>query len=422
MFRDDDNPNDCFRKYGSAYDSYADHSSYLRNTQRYSGLFFIPVNDYRGWARSLKEYGYATNPKYDELLIETIERYQLYRFDDQQILASGGIVPPPTPYSAPHNATANGSSTLLEDAERSPRYTPGDVFYYNGIKTVAVNTDITPRQVARAFNVDVKRLCKYNEIDINHLIPANTKIYLQAKRNKAPLGSIIHKVRKGEKMHDIAQMYGIKLSKLYKLNNLSQGAQPREDEEIYLRSKAPRKPYTEEDEPQEPLFEEPTPATFASASNGGIAPQNNPTKGNGSNQSASSTKAQASSYHQPSPPSSANNNTTVMNSSVRSYLENSSTPDKKLPSASVSTSSQTMNTPEKTKTYTPAPLIGSSTSSSANNANSGIASTYTVKQGDTLYNISKRMNMSVEALKKLNNMSDNNIKLGQQLKVKEGMK
>lgn len=42
---------------------------------------------------------------------------------------------------------------------------------------------------------------------------------------------------------------------------------------------------------------------------------------------------------------------------------------------------------------------------------------YTVKQGDTLYNISKRFGLTVDDLKALNNMADNNIKIGQQLVI-----
>jgi flagellum-specific peptidoglycan hydrolase FlgJ len=42
---------------------------------------------------------------------------------------------------------------------------------------------------------------------------------------------------------------------------------------------------------------------------------------------------------------------------------------------------------------------------------------YTVKQGDTLYNISKRFGLTIDELKTLNNMADNNIKIGQKLVV-----
>ena len=43
---------------------------------------------------------------------------------------------------------------------------------------------------------------------------------------------------------------------------------------------------------------------------------------------------------------------------------------------------------------------------------------YTVQQGDTLYSLSRKFNISVEELKRLNNMSDNNLAIGQQLKTK----
>lgn len=43
---------------------------------------------------------------------------------------------------------------------------------------------------------------------------------------------------------------------------------------------------------------------------------------------------------------------------------------------------------------------------------------YKITQGDTLYSISRRFNMSVDELKEINNISDNNIKIGQTLKVK----
>lgn len=78
--RADDNPNDCFRVYTNAEESFRDHSQFLLR-KRYEGLFALDKNDYKGWARGLKTAGYATNPRYAELLIDLIERYELYRYD-----------------------------------------------------------------------------------------------------------------------------------------------------------------------------------------------------------------------------------------------------------------------------------------------------------------------------------------------------
>jgi hypothetical protein len=49
--------------------------------------------------------------------------------------------------------------------------------------------------------------------------------------------------------------------------------------------------------------------------------------------------------------------------------------------------------------------------------NTSINKLYTVAQGDTLYAISKRFGLTVDDLKALNNLADNNIKIGQKLLV-----
>jgi hypothetical protein len=53
------------------------------------------------------------------------------------------------------------------------------------------------------------------------------------------------------------------------------------------------------------------------------------------------------------------------------------------------------------------------------NQTTPVSKTYTVRQGDTLYNISKRFGLTVDDLKALNNLADNNIKIGQKLVVKQ---
>jgi flagellum-specific peptidoglycan hydrolase FlgJ len=80
ILQDDDNKDDCFRVYKSAEESFKDHTEFLKR-KRYASLFELDKNDYRGWANGLKTAGYATNPRYAELLISLIERYELNRFD-----------------------------------------------------------------------------------------------------------------------------------------------------------------------------------------------------------------------------------------------------------------------------------------------------------------------------------------------------
>ncbi len=78
--RPDDAVNDCFRVYSNAEQSFRDHSEFLLR-KRYEALFKLNKNDYKGWARGLKAAGYATNPRYADLLIDMIERYELYQYD-----------------------------------------------------------------------------------------------------------------------------------------------------------------------------------------------------------------------------------------------------------------------------------------------------------------------------------------------------
>lgn len=76
-FHDDDEKGECFRKYTNPEESYRDHSDFLRNQPRYASLFALDPTDYRGWAQGLKQAGYATNPRYPELLVQYIETYRL---------------------------------------------------------------------------------------------------------------------------------------------------------------------------------------------------------------------------------------------------------------------------------------------------------------------------------------------------------
>ncbi|MEO8793958.1 MAG: glucosaminidase domain-containing protein [Daejeonella sp.] len=80
ILRDDDRVDDCFRVYNNAEESFRDHTEFLKR-KRYAFLFELNKDDYKGWAYGLKQAGYATNPKYPELLISLIERYDLQQFD-----------------------------------------------------------------------------------------------------------------------------------------------------------------------------------------------------------------------------------------------------------------------------------------------------------------------------------------------------
>ncbi|WP_411273291.1 glucosaminidase domain-containing protein [Daejeonella sp.] len=83
ILKDDDQVNDCFRVYSSPEESFRDHSEFLKR-KRYASLFELNKDDYQGWASGLKEAGYATNPRYAELLITLVDRYDLSKYDRKE--------------------------------------------------------------------------------------------------------------------------------------------------------------------------------------------------------------------------------------------------------------------------------------------------------------------------------------------------
>ena len=91
IYHDDDARGECFRKYRNSLRSFDDHSQFLVGRKRYANLFLLNIDDYKGWAKELRKAGYATDRKYPQKLISLIERYQLYRFD-QEVLGVSNTV------------------------------------------------------------------------------------------------------------------------------------------------------------------------------------------------------------------------------------------------------------------------------------------------------------------------------------------
>ena len=80
-FHDDDEKGECFRKYNHPMYSYRDHSEFLSSRARYAFLFDYRANDYKKWAKGLRQAGYATDKRYPQKLIYLIEKHQLHKFD-----------------------------------------------------------------------------------------------------------------------------------------------------------------------------------------------------------------------------------------------------------------------------------------------------------------------------------------------------
>ncbi|MBC6994210.1 glucosaminidase domain-containing protein [Neolewinella lacunae] len=77
----DDHHKDFFRIFDSPEESFRAHSEVLRK-DRYQPLFDLPITDYKAWSHGLSKAGYATDPRYGEKLIRTIEDLELWRYDE----------------------------------------------------------------------------------------------------------------------------------------------------------------------------------------------------------------------------------------------------------------------------------------------------------------------------------------------------
>ncbi len=229
VYKDDDNPNDCFRKYKTVAESYDDHSSYLLNTKRYASLFLLDSRDYKGWAQGLKDAGYATNPQYAKLLITIIEDNQLYKYDESVRLASTTTI-----------TTNSKGKTASEDW--TIQLSTHEVKTNNDVKYIIVKKGDTFQAIAKEFNMWEKELYKYNDLTKDSTLREGQVLYIQPKRNKAEAGKDKHIVKQGETLYFISQYYAVKLKKLRFRNNLMSDEEVKPGDVIYLRKRKPLTP------------------------------------------------------------------------------------------------------------------------------------------------------------------------------------
>lgn len=235
-YQDDDAKNECFRKYKEVYDSYQDHADFLKNSKRYAALFELDITDYKGWAQGLSKAGYATNPKYPQLLIKIIDDNKLYKFDVKQEVAEDSLI-------AENNTDDSTDKKNRKHLEDDDNYTVNPfgrkVEINNRIKYITVKKDDTVSEIAKEFEMIPSLIYKYNELDKNASLTEGMFLYLQPKRSSAEFGKDYHVVKKGETAYSISHAYGIKTNKLLMKNNLSSAKEIKEGMKLYLRKRKP---------------------------------------------------------------------------------------------------------------------------------------------------------------------------------------
>ncbi|NLE34453.1 MAG: LysM peptidoglycan-binding domain-containing protein [Bacteroidales bacterium] len=261
IYHDDNRRNECFRAYRSAEESYRDHSEFLVAGSRYRDLFRLSNTDYKGWAHGLKKAGYATDPKYPELLIRKIEEYRLWAYDTgsagQAVTARAdkSTVLPPADAGAPAPAASKPAQPEAKDSagvEPAPARTVviqdteepigvislGDrkeLMENNNVEYIIVEEGDTYESLAERHLLLSWEISRYNDLAPGTPLNVGQIIYLQPKRSKAAREFLIHTVEAGETMHDISQKYAVRLSSLYKMNLMEEGGECKPGQKLRLR-------------------------------------------------------------------------------------------------------------------------------------------------------------------------------------------
>lgn len=234
---DDDARGECFRKYESPFESYRDHSDFLSTRSHYASLFKLDPTDYEAWAYGLKKAGYATNPKYPQILIKIIRDYNLQEYS---LIALGkkGNDGEPLWVSQDNDPAVDVASPQVE---KPKKVYPSGIFKINETNVVFVPKGTAYLAIAQLYNVSLSRLFDFNELTGMEETMYDQLVFLQRKRKQGAIE--FHIVEDGESLKDIAQSEGIRLESLVEYNNLKPNEQPRTGEKLHLRSKAENRPF-----------------------------------------------------------------------------------------------------------------------------------------------------------------------------------
>lgn len=234
---DDDEKGECFRKYSSAEESFNDHSLFLTSRPRYSSLFTLEIDDYKGWAYGLKAAGYATNPRYAEMLIKIIEENELFLYDSgvqkNQLLANISEAAP-----TQKSLIDNTLKSVKKDFEYV-EVTNGNrsIYVNNGVRLIYAREGDDAQKIADDLGIHTFQILLYNELSRHEKIEPGSVIYVEPKKKKG--SEDYHIVSEGETMRYISQLYAIKLKSLYKKNGLQEGHEPEKGTKLYLRQSKP---------------------------------------------------------------------------------------------------------------------------------------------------------------------------------------
>lgn len=248
-YYDDDAENECFRVYPTDIDSYHDHSIFLCTRDYYKSLFQLDIMDYKSWAHGLKQAGYATEPRYAEMLIKIIEENKLYRLDSFALVFIKDSVAVNNINTPPKEVVRQTDSLKKVKKINEIKNNTGDfpdisisqktreVLLNNGVKYVVAGKKDTYNSIAEYFGLATFDLLRYNDIKVSKPLCPGEKVYIEPKKKSASVEFHIFSV--GESMHSISQLYAVQLKELYKKNRMKTGTEPNKGQKIWLKNSLP---------------------------------------------------------------------------------------------------------------------------------------------------------------------------------------
>ena len=245
---DDDARGECFRKYDDPIDSYKDHSDFLRTRPHYAFLFNLDPTDYEAWAYGLKKAGYATNPRYPQILIKLIKDYNL---EDYTLIALNRKTDNNNVVFVNNSTGKEGNNQSMQAVSIEsipPIQYPSGLFKINETKVIFIPKGTSYLKVAEENDISLARLFEFNDLHSSlDIAQVDQLLFLQRKRKKG--ANEYHIVMQGETLHDVAQNEGIRLESLLEYNFLKYGMQPKVGEKLFLQNDAPAMPALVTDTP-----------------------------------------------------------------------------------------------------------------------------------------------------------------------------
>jgi len=242
---DDDARGECFRRYSAAEESYKDHSDFLRTRPNYASLFKLDPTDYEAWAYGLKKAGYATNPKYAQVLIKLIRDYNL---QDYTLIALGKMKKEGDDFAKndlPTEQTADASKKVMVDEGKSTTLSPAinypnGEFKINETRVIYIQEGTSYLSIAQRYEIPLARLFEFNDLKPQEIAADDQLVFIQRKRKTGD--HEYHVVQPGENTYTIAQTEAIRFESLLGYNNLGANMQPAVGETLNLRAKSASTP------------------------------------------------------------------------------------------------------------------------------------------------------------------------------------